>query len=133
MAAAAGNEVFVVDASALLAVLFDEAGAEQVTSRLDRAVMSAVNFAEVGAVGARRGRDRALILAQARRLVGEIVEFSAPTAERTAALIAATRPLGLSLGDCACLATAEELGAVALTADRSWREVVAGPRVEAVR
>jgi PIN domain nuclease of toxin-antitoxin system len=33
------------------------------------------------------------------------------------------RDLGLSLGDCVCLTTAAWLGAVAVTADRRWKEL----------
>ncbi len=32
-----------------------------------------------------------------------------------------TRPLGLSLGDCACLVLARSRGLPALTADRAWQ------------
>lgn len=49
-----------------------------------------------------------------------IVDFDADSAHRTGALRPATRQAGLSLGDRACLALAQQLGVPALTADRSW-------------
>jgi PIN domain nuclease of toxin-antitoxin system len=39
---------------------------------------------------------------------------------RAGALVAAYRRRGISLGDAACLATAEALGLPVLTADRAW-------------
>ena len=47
----------------------------------------------------------------------------------------ATRAVGLSLGDRACLALAAELGVPALTADRGWAGVAeaAGVAVQVIR
>jgi hypothetical protein len=42
-------------------------------------------------------------------------------------LVAQTRPLGLSLGDRACLAIGLALKAPAYTADKSWKNVKVGP------
>lgn len=41
-----------------------------------------------------------------------------------------TRPLGLSLGDRACLALARELDATALSTDRAWAELDLGITVQ---
>ena len=45
----------------------------------------------------------------------------------------ATRGLGLSFGDRACLALAQRLGGTALTADRSWARLELDIRVEVIR
>jgi PIN domain nuclease of toxin-antitoxin system len=45
----------------------------------------------------------------------------------------ATRALGLSSGDRACLALAQSLGAVALTADRSWSRLNLDIAIEVIR
>jgi PIN domain nuclease of toxin-antitoxin system len=50
-------------------------------------------------------------------------EFGASQAEFCGALLGTRRDLGLSLGDCVCLTTATRLGAVAVTADRGWKEL----------
>jgi PIN domain nuclease of toxin-antitoxin system len=50
-------------------------------------------------------------------------EFGARQAESCGALMGTRRDLGLSLGDCVCLTTAAWLGAVAVTADRRWKEL----------
>jgi PIN domain nuclease of toxin-antitoxin system len=38
-------------------------------------------------------------------------------------MLAGSRELGLSLGDCVCLTTAAMSGAIAVTADRVWSKV----------
>ena len=49
-------------------------------------------------------------------------EFGARQAEFCGVLMGTRRDLGLSLGDCVCLTIAAWLGAVAVTADRRWKE-----------
>ena len=44
-----------------------------------------------------------------------------------------TDPLGLSLGDRACLALAQARGLPTLTADRAWRELRIGVDIEVIR
>ncbi len=48
-------------------------------------------------------------------------------------LRAATKHLGLSLGDRACLALAIQEDATALTADRSWADLDIGCKIELIR
>ena len=50
-------------------------------------------------------------------------EFGAMQAEFCGALLGTRRNLGLSLGDCVCLTVAASSGAVAVTADRCWKEL----------
>ena len=50
-------------------------------------------------------------------------EFATRQAESCGALLGTRRDLGLSLGDCVCLTTAAWLEAVAVTADRRWKEL----------
>ena len=50
-------------------------------------------------------------------------EFETAQAEFCGALLGTRRDLGLSLGDCVCLTTAASLGAIAVTADRRWKEL----------
>ena len=63
----------------------------------------------------------------------EIVPFTAPLAEKTAHLRAETRSLGLSLGDRACLALAEDLGRPAVTTDKVWGDLNLGIEVRIIR
>ena len=123
----------VLDASALLAWLHNEAGAERGLEAAGQAVMSAVNLAEV----ASKLIDKGLEAEQARVVLSslglEVTAFDESLAYRSAALRPATRGAGLSLGDRACLATAQQRKLKAVTMDRSWKKVAAGVEVEAPR
>jgi ribonuclease VapC len=131
--------VTVLDASALLAYLRGEPGAEAVVEALgDGAVISTVNLAEVLSRAADRGADpaqRAKDLAE-RGLLGAAITLE-PFTEADAIEVARLRPLtrsaGLSLGDRACLALARRLGVRALTADSSWAKGAHGVQVEQIR
>ena len=116
----------VLDASALLAALLGESGAERVDAVIDGAVMTTVNLAEVVGQYAKAGADRAAILAV---LGGLPIAYVAPD-EDLAIEVGLMRPMaerfGLSLGDRVCLAEARRLGGTALTADRAWA-AAAGP------
>jgi len=118
----------VLDASALLALLKGEPGAERVAEALEQgAYLSAVNLAEVLSKLADWGEDPAE--AQARMaqvgLLGaavEVLPFTGEDALEVARLRALTRAYGLSFGDRACLALARRLGLPALTAERAWAD-----------
>lgn len=110
----------VLDSSALLALLFDEPGADRVAAVLPDAVVSAINLAET----ATKLQDRGLGEAAARAAVAatgvRIVPFSEDLAWIAAGLRPSTREAGLSLGERACLALAIDRGASAYTADQAW-------------
>jgi PIN domain nuclease of toxin-antitoxin system len=123
----------VLDASALLALLHGEPGAETVRDAVGRATISSVNWSEVWR-RALEGRVSVIGLrADVEALGLEIVPFTVDDAEQAAELGPATRRLGLSLGDRACLALARRLGLPALTADSSWLDADLGIDVTAVR
>jgi ribonuclease VapC len=129
----------VLDASALLAHLRDEPGAEVVAEAVaSGTAISAVNLAEVFSRAADRGADPATLATELTRiglLDGAITvePFTAADAIETARLRPLTRVAGLSLGDRACLALARRLGAPALTADAAWQEVAHGVELRPIR
>src|SRR5881394_806143 len=95
----------VLDASAVLAVLNREPGADRLTPEmLSTATSSTVNLAEVQgklvSMGLAPGDAWEATLSPIR----EATAFTAEHAEAAGNLITKTRPLGLSLGDRACLA-----------------------------
>lgn len=112
--------MIVLDASALLAFLQGEPGADRVEEVLDEAVVGAANWSEVAqkvrASGADWGVASGLLLSYRLR----VEPVSHRDAEEAARLW--KRGSGLSLGDRLCLAVAARLDAVALTADRAWGE-----------
>jgi PIN domain nuclease of toxin-antitoxin system len=129
----------VLDASALLAHLRDEPGADVVAEAIaSGAVISTVNLAEVFSRVADRGGDPAKLaaeLTQSGLLDGAITvePFTAADAIETGRLRPLTRDAGLSLGDRACLALARRLDAPALTADTDWQGVAHGVELRPIR
>jgi ribonuclease VapC len=113
----------VLDASALLAVLNEEPGAERVAAALDEAVLCAVNVAEVAAALMSRGNSPVQVRAIIDALRIESIPADNELALDAGFLRRLTDRAGLSLGDRFCLATARRLNAVALTADRAWAAV----------
>ncbi len=100
-----------------------EPGAEQVAAVLEEACLSSVNAAEVVSRLCDRGISRADARRAIDRLGMEIVPFDFEQAMTAGALRPATRALGLSLGDRACLALGQALGLPVLTADRAWGQL----------
>ena len=115
----------VLDASALLALLNREAGAEKLTDAiLGIAVCSAVNLAEVHGKLIMLGMSESDAWKAALYPLGGSIEFATADAQATGNLIAQTRAFGLSLGDRACLALGMKLDAPVYTADRSWKKLL---------
>jgi ribonuclease VapC len=129
----------VLDASALLAHLRDEPGADVVAEAIaSGAVISTVNLAEVFSRVADRGEDPAKLaadLTQSGLLDGAITvePFTAADAIDVGRLRPLTRVAGLSLGDRACLALARRLDAPALTADTDWQGVAHDVELRPIR
>lgn len=123
----------VLDASALLAFVNGEPGADKVASVLGEAMISAVNFAEVAAKLTLRGGSADRALGELTEAELEVVDFDRALALSTGALVAVTRERGLSLGDRACLALARSENAAALTADSAWRKLSVGIEIRFIR
>jgi ribonuclease VapC len=123
----------VLDASALIALLWEEPGAEVVEPLLGQSVVSAVNWAEV----LQRYRAHGISAAGKRESVEALgigVEpFTADDADVVAELWQPTRAAGLSLADRACLALARRLGLAACTADRAWAKVDVAVEITFIR
>lgn len=127
---------WVLDASALLAYLWQEPGHETVAQRIERStvMMSSVNLSEVLSRAADKGMSPSAMAALQATLPFEIIPFDRAQAQTAASLRPPTKALDLSLGDRACLALAIERQAVALTADRVWQTLkIEGLSVELLR
>jgi PIN domain nuclease of toxin-antitoxin system len=133
------NATSVLDASALLAYLNDEAGAKSVEDALlEGSAISAVNMAEVLSKLTEIGEAPDTVIEELKRpglLGGNLTVF--PLTLDDAVVIASlhrnTRRHGLSLGDRACLSLALRLGVPALTADRAWSRLKVAVKVEPIR
>ncbi len=113
----------VIDASAILAAILGEAGGDLVFDRLDEAVASTVNVAEVYTYAAINNLPTNAIDAFFADTGIEIASFDQVQAVTAGLLASLTRKAGLSLGDRSCLALAKLRQAEVLTADRPWQQV----------
>lgn len=132
MADKASYTIHVLDASALLCLLFNEPGAGKVEAVLTRALISAVNYHEVLASLI----DRGVTPEEAQDMLGkldiEVVPLDRAQAHIGAALHPQTRAAELSLGDRSCLALAWTNKAIALTTDPVWATLDLGIPIEVV-
>jgi ribonuclease VapC len=113
----------VVDASAALAFLLGETGADVVSPCLPGGLISAVNLAEVAQRCWRLGRDPTPYVDRLTALGLRTVDADTLVARLAADLERLTRPFGLSLADRFCLALALERSAPVLTADRPFQKL----------
>ncbi|MEO8927494.1 MAG: type II toxin-antitoxin system VapC family toxin [Caulobacteraceae bacterium] len=127
------NSPFVLDASALLCLIRDEPGAAVVAALLPDSTMSAVNLSETVAKLADVGMDAKAIGAVLAPLQLRVVAFGETAALTAGLLRVETRAAGLSFGDRACLALAQELGAQAVTTDRAWSRLESEVAIRLVR
>jgi PIN domain nuclease of toxin-antitoxin system len=127
------NEV-VFDASAMLALIQHERGADQLTDEIvDRAVASTVNLAEVQSklVKASNDPDRSWMAALA--AISGVEAYTSEQAKIAGSLIATTEKYGLSLGDRSCLALAIALKAPVYTTEQAWRNLKVGVPIHVIR
>ncbi len=125
---------YVLDASALLALLKLEARGEQVAEAIaNGAAISVVNFSEVVAKLSEAGMPELAIHESLDSLGLEVVDFNAEFAYKVGLLRPLTKHAGLSLGDRACLALAQHFNLPALTTDQVWENLSLGIAVQVIR
>lgn len=126
----------VLDASAVLILIQEEPGHDEVRSALreEDCYISAGNLAEVAAKLQGVLKD----LTKTRKLLAipnlEVIPVTEAHAFEAAELAIIGRSLGLSLGDRLCLATAVLAHAEVLTADQVWSKLGSkGPKIRLAR
>ena len=120
----------ILDASAVLAWLQEEPGAEVVDAMLDRAAISAVNVAEVLHKLITRGATRENAQEIFDQISLPVLDFTEPMSRECAGL---SHQKGLSLGDRACIATSLTLGIPVLSADQRWDRLSLPKTVQLIR
>ncbi|NBV06300.1 MAG: PIN domain-containing protein [Proteobacteria bacterium] len=127
----------VIDTSAVIALINREEGFEVVEKHIGNAIISSVNFSEVITVANRElfetEEERVEGLKLIRNTFSHIIEFDAEQAIIAASFDPLTKKYGLSLGDRACLALAQQQKLPVLTADKVWKELELGVEVQLIR
>ncbi|MGD9564434.1 MAG: type II toxin-antitoxin system VapC family toxin [Pyrinomonadaceae bacterium] len=123
---------YVLDASAILALLFSEPGRDRVEEILEDSTVSRINVTEVLTKLIERGASLSEAKENFDDLRIPVTEFDFLQSEKCAELRMRTKHLGLSLGDRACLALAMLEGATAVTADKAWENLPVC-KIEAIR
>lgn len=129
-----GRVKYVLDSTALIALIGSEPGSDKIAAVLDQSTMSAVNFTETIHKLVQRGSDPSTVERLLAQLQINITDWTEDLSYRSADFAALGRSHGLSLGDRACLTLAKFLHATAVTSDRAWREAShLGVRIEIFR
>lgn len=124
----------ILDASAVLAYLNGEPGADRVAAYVGNARISAVNVAEVETQLMLHGAPLDVVRTVLDLVGLDVVDFDRELADIAAGLAVPSRQFGLSLGDRACLALAMRDGKPAVTADRAWKKLdLDGLQIEMIR
>lgn len=119
-----GVSRIVLDASAILAVLNDEPGAESLTEEMiGKSIASTVNIVEVATKLIHEGGEPSEAWRKVLSLFPAVEPFTREHARIAAGLVRQTQSIGLSLGDRACLALAIATEAPAWTTDKSWKKL----------
>lgn len=127
------TEAVVFDASVVLAFARREPGTDHLLPLRGQALLSAVNAAEVYAKLLAAGLSESQVADGLRAVTHRLVPFDGEQCRLAGAIHAATRPHGLSLADCACLALGRLRSATVYTADRAWVGLDLGVAVELIR
>lgn len=112
----------IFDTSAFLAMLNGEPGAEIAQEYISVACMNTINIAEVVTYLVRNGYEDDYNLHRIINLI-KSVPLDENIATKAGKMVSITKSLGLSLGDRACLATAQSLKLPVYTADKKWSEI----------
>lgn len=113
----------VLDASALLALVQEERGAEKLKPLIRKAVMSTVNVVESLTALQRiniPSNEASLLINE---IVADVIPFDMEQAVYVADLYPQVKHKGLSLGDRACIALGIKLKAPIYTADNAWADL----------
>ncbi len=117
--------MYVMDASALLALMQGEPGCDVVDALIQdhECIASSVNIAEVGTRLIDKGLEPAQLARTLKELDVQPIDFDLEQATLCASLRSSSEHVGLSLGDRACLALAHLVKGTAVTGDSAWSDV----------
>jgi ribonuclease VapC len=120
-----GRLEYVLDSTALIALVLGEPGFERVQGLLERSGVSAVNLTETIHKLVQKGSAQRSVEHLVQGLQLNVIAWSEDLSYQSAEFAVLGKSHGLSLGGRACLTLAKQLKATAVTADQAWTEVPA--------
>jgi ribonuclease VapC len=123
----------VLDASAVLAYLFDEPGHDRVEPALSSELLSSANLAEIIGKLIDHGASTAEAIAAVTNLGIGIAPVDLFSGQRAGVLREQTRGRNVSLADRFCLALAEQTGLPVMTADKAWTNLGLVQEIQLIR
>ena len=112
---------YVLDSSAVIALLRREPGWEKVEAAVEHSVISAVNLTESMTKLIRQGGEPRLVERLLRALGLEVIPWDEELAWASRDLCPLAWTNGISFADRACLTLARHLDLAAMTGDSEWR------------
>ena len=120
---------YVLDSSAVIALVRREQGWEKVNAALEHSVISAVSLTESMTKLIRHGGEPRLVERLLRALDLEVIPWDAELAWASRDLCPRAWTNGISFADRACLTLARHLDLAAMTADLEWKKARHGVQV----
>ena len=120
---------YVLDSSAVIALVRREQGWEKVKAALEHSVISAVNLTESMTKLIRRGGESRLVERLLRALGLEVIPWDEELAWASRDLCPLAWTNGISFADRACLTLARHRDLTAMTADSEWKKPSHGVHV----
>lgn len=120
---------YVLDSSAVIALVRREHGWEKVEAALERSVMSAISLTESMTKLIRQGGEPRLVERLLRALDLEVIPWDEQLAWASRDFCPLAWTNGLSFADRACLTLARQLDLAAMTGDSEWKKLRHGVRV----
>ena len=114
---------YILDSTALIALVGLEPGSQRVGGLLDNSAVSAVNLAETANKLLEKGFSQEEVRQSLAKLDLKVEDWSEAMAYRSVQFTRFNKSHGLSLGDRACLTLAKHFQATAVTSDRTWRRL----------
>ncbi len=108
-----------------MAFMNSEPGGALVEDKIATAGITTVNVCEIATKLISGGMPLDVAIAAILRTRPHVLVFDQVLAFESAGLVSITKPLGLSLGDRACLSAGRIYGVPVLTADKTWKRLSA--------
>ena len=124
---------YVLDSSAVIALVRREQGWEKVQSALEHSVISAISLTESMTKLIRQGGEPRLVERLLRALDLEVIPWDEQLAWASRHLCPLAWTNGISFADRACLTLARHLDLAAMTADSEWKKPRQGVQVHLFR